>query len=271
MYLNRHWDGKFSQRKSPTLFYPLLARIADKERAEAMIQHLKNPKEFWGKYVLPTVSKDDSSFPDQHYWRGKIWPPTNYLVYQGLKRFGYDETALQFAKKSVRLFLRNWERDKGCYENYFSEGKGNSVKHYTWGALLCLIGLEELIDSEPWGGLRIGSMMEKKASVRRILMHGVPWDVLIDEKGLVCRKKSKTLFSMNGSAVIRDFREKNDGSVTFEIFARRSVRFSWHASALQSAKMDEEDLVILRGPQPSIEISPGKHRIQLLTLTRLND
>ncbi|MFQ6109633.1 MAG: amylo-alpha-1,6-glucosidase, partial [Candidatus Aminicenantales bacterium] len=92
-YFDRHWDGRFSTRKAASNFYPLLAGIPDSKRALQMIKHLLNSKEFWGDYVIPTISRDDPAFKDQEYWRGTVWPPTNYLVYQGLKAYGFDAIA----------------------------------------------------------------------------------------------------------------------------------------------------------------------------------
>jgi hypothetical protein len=268
MYLNRLWNGKFSQRKAPTLFYPLLAGVPDQARAEAMLSHLLNTAEFWGEYVLPTISIDDPAFPDQNYWRGKIWGPTNYLVYQGLKRYGFDEVALQFGEKSSRLFLRNWEKDRGCYENFYSDGRGASVRHYTWGSLLCLIGLEELIDSEPWGGLRIGSLLGKEACVSNILMHGVPWEVTVGPEGLVCRREKILLFSTDVPAILRNFREDRDGRVSFEISSRGPVTFTWHASKIAEARSDGERIVAIGDHPFRFTILEGRHRIELFTVLR---
>ncbi len=105
IFENRYWDGRFSNRLSPTNFYPLIAGVATADQAKKMIErHLLNPDEFWGKYVIPTISRNDPVFADQYYWRGNIWGPTNYLVYEGLNRYGQDKTALEFAEKSYELF-----------------------------------------------------------------------------------------------------------------------------------------------------------------------
>ena len=84
IYENRFWDGEFSKRFSPTNFYPMFAGIATPEQAQRMVnEHLLNPKEFWGNYTTPTIARNDPAFPDQFYWRGDIWAPTNYMVYEG--------------------------------------------------------------------------------------------------------------------------------------------------------------------------------------------
>ena len=93
-YFDRYWNGMFSTRKAASNFYPLLARIPDERKAMRMIRHLLDDSEFWGDYVIPTISRDDPAFRrNQQSWRGTISPPTNYLVYQGLKAYRFDTIA----------------------------------------------------------------------------------------------------------------------------------------------------------------------------------
>jgi len=101
-------------------------------------RYLLNEDMLWGRYVLPSVSRDDPAFPDNDYWRGRIWAPMNYLVYMGLKRYGFEFEAHMLAQKSLELFLGEWERESGVYENYNSvNGRGGDVPNsdgdYTWG------------------------------------------------------------------------------------------------------------------------------------------
>jgi glycogen debranching enzyme len=134
MYENRFWDGHFSKRLSPTNFYPMLAGIATPEQAKRMVQeHLLNPREFWGQYVIPTISRTDPAFQDQYYWRGDIWGPTNYLVYEGLDRYGEDEVALQFADKSYQLFMDDWKTHQHTDEQYYAWGGVPGVTLTTLG------------------------------------------------------------------------------------------------------------------------------------------
>ena len=84
IYKNRDIYGKFMTEISPTSFFPLLAYIPDKKRAEIMIQqHFSNKDEFGGEYVLPSISRQSNYYQsDGDYWRGRIWPPLNFLVYK---------------------------------------------------------------------------------------------------------------------------------------------------------------------------------------------
>jgi neutral trehalase len=71
-YLNRRTDsGVLSKRLSPTIFYPLLARIPDAARAGRIVKgHFFNPAEFFGDYMLPSIARNDPAFPKRRYWKG---------------------------------------------------------------------------------------------------------------------------------------------------------------------------------------------------------
>jgi hypothetical protein len=170
----------FSTRLAPCNFYPMIAGIPSKARAERMLKILTDPKKFWGEYVCPTITRDDPAFKDQNYWRGKIWAPTNYLMWLGLKRYASNRVLTDFAAKSVALFMRNWHKDGTCHENFMANGEGSSDPHYTWGALLCLIGLESVVDIEPDGKTRMIGAAARGVQVRNIPIGGKLLGVLPD-------------------------------------------------------------------------------------------
>lgn len=151
IFLNRNLDtGKPSQRMSPTNFYPMLARVATPRQADRMVrEHLMNPAEFWGEWVIPSIARNDPGFRDQEYWRGRIWGPMNYLVYLGLKNYDEPDARRQLAVKSKALFDREWTEKGHVHENYNAvTGNGDDVnssdRFYHWGALLSFIAyLEE--------------------------------------------------------------------------------------------------------------------------------
>ncbi|HEY1212393.1 MAG TPA: trehalase family glycosidase, partial [Bryobacteraceae bacterium] len=154
IFLNKDLrTGSFSYRLSPTNFYPLLARAATARQADRMVrEHLLNREEFWGQWIIPSISRNDPAFKDQNYWRGRIWGPMNYLVYLGLRNYGQPEVRSQFARKSFDLFLREWEKNGHVHENYNAiTGSGDDVsssdRFYHWGALLGLI--EYIEQTEP--------------------------------------------------------------------------------------------------------------------------
>ncbi len=204
-YFDRYWDGKFSYRKAASNFYPLIAGFPKKEMARKIVSHLLNPDEFWGEYIVPTISRDDKAFKDQQYWRGTIWPPTNYLIYQGLKLYGFDEVASELAKKSARLFLKSWRNYRLCRENYNSiTGKGGGQRYQSWGPLFSLILLEDFIDITPFEGLRVGNLSANSLNaIKNYNLRGNNYELIADKNSLKLFKNKKFILSFKGRAVLR--------------------------------------------------------------------
>jgi neutral trehalase len=151
LYLNRRTDtGEWSKRISPTMFYPLLGRVPTSDRAEEMVdQHLMNPIEFGGDFVIPSIARSDPDFPTQHYWKGAVWPPLNLLVYMGLRNYGMKTASHRLSERSMAVFMGEWRRKGFISENYSSlTGTGDdphltSTPFYSWGVLMGLMGFIE--------------------------------------------------------------------------------------------------------------------------------
>ena len=149
-YYNRRSDtGAFSRRISPTNFYALFAPDLPVERQRRIAdEHYYNPDEFYGEWMLPSISRGDPAYHDQNYWRGRVWAPLNFLVYLALKHTELEDVRRDLADKSAKLFLKEWRAHRHIHENYSSiTGEGcdvsNSDKFYHWGALLCAIALDK--------------------------------------------------------------------------------------------------------------------------------
>ncbi len=150
MFYNRHTDtGKLNPRTSPTNFYPLLAGVPNRKQAGRMMnEHLLNPAEFGGEWMIPATPRNDPAFKDNIYWRGRIWAPLNFLVYAGLYKYDLPQARKEVATKSKALLLKSWLADRYVFENYNSvTGVGDDTPRsdhfYHWGALLSFIGLIE--------------------------------------------------------------------------------------------------------------------------------
>ena len=150
MYLNRREDtGKFEYRLSPFHFHALFSRKVGEKRARRMIdEHFYNPDEFWGEYIMPSIARNDPSYPKQTYWQGRIWAPMNFLVYMALQDYPFEDAKKDLAEKSEKLILKEWLEKGHVHENYDSEnGEGcnnpRSDPFYHWGGLLSLIALCE--------------------------------------------------------------------------------------------------------------------------------
>ncbi|OGD25093.1 MAG: hypothetical protein A2Y56_07500 [Candidatus Aminicenantes bacterium RBG_13_63_10] len=268
-YFDRHWDGRFSTRKAASNFYPLLARIPDEKRALQMLKHLLNSKEFWGEYVLPTISRDDPAFKDQQYWRGTIWPPTNYLVYQGLKAYSFDTVASEFARKSAAMFLRTSQNFQLCPENFDSRtGEAGGQRHQSWGPLFALTGLEEYLDFTPWEGFRFGMIKpERKGLLSRLAVQGRHYDVRIAPSKIVLKEEGRTIMVIDGGAVVRHFLY-SESEVSFDIVSLepRELEIRFLKRGKYQYLLDDQVKKVFEGQSFELAVPDGKHTILILLL-----
>ena len=160
VFANRLWSGRFVASIAPTSFYPLIAGAASQAQARALLGWLEDPRRFGGRFGLPSVSRDDPAFEDNVYWRGRIWPPLNFLVYQGLRRYGFSAEATALARASYDMFRGPWREARQCAENY-AAGDGavtdqpDTDTFYGWGALMPAVAVAEVCDVSPWDGWSI--------------------------------------------------------------------------------------------------------------------
>jgi putative isomerase len=218
MYHDLFWDGTFSDNMDPSNFFPMLAGIASEERAERMIETLTDTTKFWGKYIIPTVSRDNPVFPEQHYWRGSSWPPTNYLIYQGLKKYRYDQLAAEYAWKSMEMVMKNYRNSGGCYEHYDTRtGHGMGQKFQSWGPLYIMLFIEEFIDYETGEGLRVGTFMPEPMILDNIVLRNQNYRIETGN-GLKVSINNKKAIESDVPVVIRNLVMDNN-SVSCEILA----------------------------------------------------
>jgi glycogen debranching enzyme len=123
LWRTRRWDGRWVDRDSPGAFYPLFcAGALDPAHIRRAVEgHLRNPLRFGGTYPMPAVPRDDPSYSEQYYWRGRVWGGPALLVHMALREAGLEDDALELAKGALRTFRREW-LDKGhLHENYNAE------------------------------------------------------------------------------------------------------------------------------------------------------
>ena len=148
LYHNMNLDGSLASSVSPTSFYPMLAGLCSRDQARALIKrHLRANDHFWGHPVIPSTPRSSPHYDgDGDYWRGRIWPPLNYLVWAGLRQYDPGEAA-HLAEHSRILFDEEWERHGHVHENYSAEtaqgeprpgAYARSCPMYCWGGLLLL-------------------------------------------------------------------------------------------------------------------------------------
>ena len=84
---------------------------------------------------------------------GHVYPPANWLVWQGFKSYASPTQRAEFARRSFRLFMHHGNEARQCFENYRSDnGKCGDHPNYTWGRSLELCFGRHLDSDDPSGG-----------------------------------------------------------------------------------------------------------------------
>jgi len=151
MYFDRNEKtGERIYVKSATNFMPLFAGAATPKHAKRMIhEHLLNPEEFWLSFPVASYAKTEPDYyQGSHHecnWRGPSWAPTNYMIFQGLRTYGYKAEAHELA---TRLFNMALLKNPVLREYYNAEtGEGLGQTRF-WGFTALYYGmlLESILD-----------------------------------------------------------------------------------------------------------------------------
>lgn len=122
--------------KEPSIasLLPLYAGTIPKERAEILVKQLENAHMFGPAFPVPSVPLNSPYFDPQRYWQGPTWINTNWLIIEGLKRYGYHEHAAALSESSLELVAKS-----GCYE-YFNAQTGEPLgsPNFSWTAALAI-------------------------------------------------------------------------------------------------------------------------------------
>jgi glycogen debranching enzyme len=86
------------------------------------------------------VDSTDKRWKSKSFWRGDVWPPTNYQIASGLADYGHRGLAADIADKTVANAIKN-----GISEHYDSvSGKPLGVKDYCMSSTLVMMMLDGL-------------------------------------------------------------------------------------------------------------------------------
>jgi glycogen debranching enzyme len=115
-------DGVQFKVKTSGGFWPMLAGIASKAQCDRLIEHLKNPAEFWRPDVFPTLAANEQQYNKMGgYWHGAVWAPTNFAIIKGLEQNGYEEFATEATDRYLSAMARVYQTTGTVWENYSAE------------------------------------------------------------------------------------------------------------------------------------------------------
>lgn len=164
---------------------PLFGGCATEEQAERIREKMLCREEFRTETVLPTVSRKMPAFDPLRYWRGPVWPVTNWLLHEGLKNYdGKMAEALRLS--TIRTIEQNRrtsaERIRALaaslmmhnsYADRFTTPSKTQYRHgWFWDSCLAAIGWvhvpEKPAGQEFWDtvAMRYTALREKEGAAR---------------------------------------------------------------------------------------------------------
>ncbi|MDD3628008.1 MAG: hypothetical protein PHV06_11910, partial [bacterium] len=130
----------------PGIYYPGFTGEINPERFKKSLKHLNDQNVLGGDFLIPTLSRSDPDFNgDGDYWRGRIWPPVNFLTTAAIANYSKIE-ANKILESSKSIFKKNFSN--GISGENYSSVSGNLFAQpgvysrncpvYVWGGLLAL-------------------------------------------------------------------------------------------------------------------------------------
>lgn len=112
-------------------FIVLFGGCATPEQAKKLVERLEMTH-FQPPYIVPTTPTDAPLFRGDRYWRGNVWLNVNWLIWMGLRRYGYEAQAKHIAEKSLALVEQS-----DSYE-YFNPhtGEGCGSFPHSWSGIV---------------------------------------------------------------------------------------------------------------------------------------
>jgi hypothetical protein len=113
---------------------PLYAGSISKERAKRLVELLKNSKVFGAKWPVPSVPLNSPDFNPIRYWQGPTWINTNWLIIDGLERYGFNKEAADLRERTLELVAKSGPSE------YFNPKTGQpaGAQNFSWTAALVI-------------------------------------------------------------------------------------------------------------------------------------
>ena len=118
---------------------PLAAGVPTPTMAKRMAEVLASPA--WQTPLpVPTVDRTDKRWKSNAFWRGDVWPSTNYQIASGLATYGHKDLAADIADKTIANAIK-----QGISEHYDSvSGQPLGIRDYCMSCTLVTMMLDGL-------------------------------------------------------------------------------------------------------------------------------
>jgi hypothetical protein len=131
-------ERKLLELETASGFMPLFGGAASRNQAQRIYEYL-NSKSFCALhqgncFTIPSYDTQKEGFKRENYWRGPVWININWMILQGLRRYGFIQKADSLALDILQLPIRF-----GFHEYFDSfDGRGYGSTNFSWTASLFL-------------------------------------------------------------------------------------------------------------------------------------
>jgi hypothetical protein len=125
---------KLIREPSIATLLPLYAGSISKERAQELVRMIEDENLFGPAFPLPSVPINSQHFDPKRYWQGPTWINTNWLIIDGLKRYGFDTHAEALTELTLEL------TEKSGFSEYYDPitGEPLGISNFSWTAALAI-------------------------------------------------------------------------------------------------------------------------------------
>lgn len=120
----RNWDCLIQKIDVWSGLLPMSIGIASPERAERIVkENLLDSRTFGAKYGIRSLSKLEQMYQvvpsgNPSCWLGPVWGLSNYLAFEGLLKYGFENEARELAQKTIELLGGDIEKCGDMHEYY---------------------------------------------------------------------------------------------------------------------------------------------------------
>ncbi len=193
---------KLLEKPTAAGFIPLFGGIPTELQAEELYDYM-NSANFCHIheeecFAIPNYDKKKNDFSRKNYWRGPVWININWMIYQGLKRYGFKRKAEHLERTILELPIRF-----DFYEYFDSfEGTGYGTRDFSWTAAL-------FID--------LAYEYEKQKEIEEEFPIFVKETVINKNENRIKIRNQKSIYEKFNSTVKKIFEKYvSDGSVKYE-------------------------------------------------------
>jgi hypothetical protein len=134
LYYSRSFvSHKLIEESSIASLLPLYTGTVSKNRAQELVKIMKSTG-FAPSWPVPSVPVNALGFDPYRYWQGPTWVNINWLLIDGLTRYGFGLEAKELKQKTLQMVAKS-----GFYE-YFNplNAKPAGAANFSWTAALTI-------------------------------------------------------------------------------------------------------------------------------------